>query len=170
MQIALNKNTNIAIYCDIYLMFTPKGLRGSNFLDPFYTEDNCTIIDDVEIPKSWYPNVYLYDGEKLVITEEGSLIMQERINKEQEYENSLITFPVSVSRFQARQALRIKGYFQFVEIIMSQPEIDPLMLGAWQDALTFDYESETVKAIAYVLALNEQQLLDLFILADSIKA
>lgn len=75
-----------------------------------------------------------------------------------------------VSRFQARAVLRQMGLREQVESIMADPETDPLVLDAWQDATEFRRTSPTVAAMAAALELDPAQVDELFETAAAIEA
>lgn len=75
-----------------------------------------------------------------------------------------------VSRFQARAALRQMGLRSQVDDIMADPETDPLVLDAWQDATEFRRTSPTVAAMADALELSPEQVDELFETAADIEA
>ena len=78
--------------------------------------------------------------------------------------------PQSVSRFQARMALRGAGLFDAVEAMMANPATPIAAVEAWQAAQEFRRQSPTILAMAQALNLTEQQLDDLFIAAGQIEA
>lgn len=78
--------------------------------------------------------------------------------------------PQSVSRFQARVALSQAGYFNTINSYMNSLPIDDIQRLAWNDAMEFRRNSPTVSAMAVMLNLTNEQLDDLFILANSVSA
>lgn len=80
------------------------------------------------------------------------------------------TVPASVSRFQARAALYLAGYFEAVEEHMARPDTPMLSKLAWQDAQTFERSSATVAVLAAALALSDSDVDALFTSAAEITA
>lgn len=78
--------------------------------------------------------------------------------------------PQVVSRFQGRAALHKSGLLKQVETIIADPETDPMVVIAWQDATEFRRDSPTVAALAVPLGLSETDLDDLFRQAITIEA
>lgn len=78
--------------------------------------------------------------------------------------------PQAVTRLQGRAALLQAGLLDTVETIMSNPDVPALQRLAWQDALTFERNSLTMKAMASMLSLTDEQLDQLFITASAIHA
>ena len=78
--------------------------------------------------------------------------------------------PVSVSKFQAIEALERAGYLGTVEAIMSAPETPEKMKRAWTHATEFLRDSPTVAALAGVLGLDSAALDALFVTAAGISA
>jgi hypothetical protein len=75
-----------------------------------------------------------------------------------------------VSRFQGRAALLQAGYLADVEAYMTQPDTDPFIKLAWQDAQVFRRNSPTVAQLQELLNLSSTQLDDLFRFAATISA
>ena len=78
--------------------------------------------------------------------------------------------PFSVSRFQARMALRQAGLFDAVEAMMAHPDTPIIAVEAWQAAQEFRRISPTIAAMGQALGLTDEQLDDLFIVAGGIEA
>lgn len=78
--------------------------------------------------------------------------------------------PESVSRFQARMALRNAELFDAVETMMADPATPIIAVEAWQTGQEFRRASATVQAMAAALGLTDQQLDGLFIAAAEIEA
>jgi len=78
--------------------------------------------------------------------------------------------PESVSRFQARMALRQAGLFDAVEAMMAHPDTPIIAVEAWQTAQEFRRISPTIAAMAQALSLTDEQLDDLFMAAGGIEA
>lgn len=74
-----------------------------------------------------------------------------------------------VSVFQAQAALTLAGYMDDVKTIMSNPETDPLTKLAWDKAQVFRRNSHTIKELASLLGINDEQLDDLFRFAQTIE-
>jgi len=77
---------------------------------------------------------------------------------------------MSVSRFQARAALLKAGLLDQVQVVMNDPNTDPLVKLAWQDAQEFNRLSPTIIKIASSLKLSDDQLDTLFDQAGDITA
>ena len=82
----------------------------------------------------------------------------------------VIPVPEVVSRFQALAALYLAGLLERVEEVMQDPTTPILARMAWQNALFFERNSQTVAAIASVLGLSDVQVDELFISAAGIQA
>lgn len=78
--------------------------------------------------------------------------------------------PESVSRFQARMALRNAGLFDAVEAVMTDSATPIIAREAWETGQEFRWMSPTVRAMAAALGLSDQQLAELFIAAGGIEA
>jgi len=78
--------------------------------------------------------------------------------------------PESVSRFQARMALRNAGLFDAADAAMNDPSTPVIAMEAWQTAQIFRRSSPTVAAMAAALGLTDQQLDELFVAAGQIEA
>jgi hypothetical protein len=77
--------------------------------------------------------------------------------------------PAEVSRFQARTALLQTGYLEDIEAYMANPETDPFVRIAWQDAQVFRRHSPTVLVLQPILGITDEQLDDLFRFAATIE-
>lgn len=77
---------------------------------------------------------------------------------------------MQVSRFQARAALLQAGLLEDIESYMNDPETDPFVKVAWQDAQVFRRQSPTVLGLQHILELTDEQLDDLFRFAATIEA
>lgn len=75
----------------------------------------------------------------------------------------------SVTRFQARQALREADLLASAEAAIMASG-DALIIGAWEDALSFHRLSPSIVAMAATLGLTEEQVDDLFRAAVEIEA
>lgn len=78
--------------------------------------------------------------------------------------------PLAVSRFQARAALLEAGHLATIEAIMADPQTPELARMAWTNATDFRRDSPTVAAMAALLQLSNEQLDDLFRVANSVTA
>ena len=78
--------------------------------------------------------------------------------------------PQSVTRFQAKAALDEAGHLDAIEAIIANPDTPRLYVLAWQDALTFERDSQTLAALAGMLQLTDADLDALFIRAAEIKS
>ena len=77
---------------------------------------------------------------------------------------------MAVSRFQARAALHTAGLLADVEAAMQDPATDPIVLIAWQDAVTFRRLSPAVVSIGAALpGMTEAGLDELFRTAATIE-
>lgn len=81
-----------------------------------------------------------------------------------------LSVPSEVSRFQARAALLQAGLLDDIETYMADPETDPFVKLAWQDAQVFKRNSPTVLSLQPLLGLTDEQLDDLFRFAATIEA
>lgn len=81
----------------------------------------------------------------------------------------VVVIPQEVTRYQARAALYQSGLLEAVEVEIAKPETDMMLKLAWQDALTFKRNSSFVTGMAAILELSEEQLDQLFILAEGIE-
>lgn len=91
-------------------------------------------------------------------------------NSPEMYSDPQEEVPQSVQRFQARAALFQIGLLETVENIMQNPATPILAKLAWQDAQEFYRDSETVKQLAAILSLSENDVNNLFINAAKIRA
>lgn len=73
-----------------------------------------------------------------------------------------------VSALKAQQALHLTGKLPQVQMLMQDPNTDPMIVLAWNKAQTFKRMSPTVLGMAAILGLSDIQLDDLFSLADSL--
>lgn len=80
-----------------------------------------------------------------------------------------VVVPDEVTRFQARAALLQFGLLDDVEALVNNPDGDPLLRMAWQDALTFKRSSSFVQAMAQTLDLSPADLDTLFLAAAEIE-
>lgn len=78
--------------------------------------------------------------------------------------------PSAVSRFQARTALWQAGLYEAVENYMNDPSTPMPYKFAWQDAQTFERQSDTVAVLQNVLGLSNEQVDELFLQASKITA
>lgn len=76
--------------------------------------------------------------------------------------------PQSVSRFQARQALKQAGLYTAVDYAVSQA--NQRIKDAWKEANVFERDSPSIAALAQALGLTKTQVDDLFRAAAKIKA
>jgi hypothetical protein len=76
---------------------------------------------------------------------------------------------MEVSPLQAQAALLIQGLLPQVEALINDPQTDPLVKLAWHKASTFRRMSPMILGMAATLGWTEQQLDDLFALADTIE-
>jgi 2-hydroxychromene-2-carboxylate isomerase len=72
-----------------------------------------------------------------------------------------------VSRFQAREALRMAGLFDAAE--EAAAEAGGAVLRAWDEALEWQRDSPTIAALAEALGLTDAQVDDLFAVAATIR-
>ena len=75
----------------------------------------------------------------------------------------------SVSRFQARQSLLNAGLLEQADNLI-RASGDALIIGAWDDAQTFERLSPTIQSMAAALNLTEETVDDLFRAAMEIEA
>lgn len=83
-------------------------------------------------------------------------------------------FPTVVSRFQGLAAMLQTPHgdgtlLDAVEALIADPQTDPMYKLAWNSLQEFHFDSEMLIALAGIMGLTEQDRIDLFILADSIK-
>lgn len=87
--------------------------------------------------------------------------------------------PYSVTRFQARAALalttkevggQVVNLFDAIDDFMSALPRTDLRRRAWYDAQDFERDSPTAASIAALFGLTDEEVDDLFRLADTIKA
>lgn len=83
--------------------------------------------------------------------------------------------PQSVSRFQGREAMWRTAHgsitlFEAAEAVINNPETPVVYRRAWEDMQEFRRDSEMLIIIAGQLGLTNEQIDDLFILADTIIA
>lgn len=76
---------------------------------------------------------------------------------------------MEVSPLQAQAALLIQGLLPQVEALINDPQTDPLVKLAWNKASTFRRMSPMILGMATTLGWTDQQLDDLFALADTIE-
>ena len=81
-----------------------------------------------------------------------------------------VIIPQSVTRFQAKAALSNAGLLTQVETMMADPATPAIYKLAWNDALTFERNSQTVTVMAQSLNLTSAQLDALFTAAAQITA
>lgn len=79
-----------------------------------------------------------------------------------------VPVPSSVSRFQARAALREAGLLEPIEAAVAAA--DDLTREAWASAIAFERMSPTIAALAAALGLSSTQVDDLFRRAATIRA
>lgn len=91
-------------------------------------------------------------------------------NSPEVYYEEYATVPEKVSRFQARAALLDSNLLDSVTSIMQSPQTPAIVKLAWEDAQEFRRDSPTVMMLGNLLGLNDAQLDELFIKAESIKA
>lgn len=75
-----------------------------------------------------------------------------------------------VSRFQARAILRKMGVRDQVDALVADPETDPLVVDAWNDAQEFRRTSPTIAMFAGELGLSDEQVDEMFEQAAQIEA
>lgn len=75
-----------------------------------------------------------------------------------------------VSRFQARAVLRQMGLREQVDALVDDPETDPLVVDAWNDAQEFRRTSPTIAMFAGELGLTDEQVDEMFEQAAQIEA
>lgn len=75
-----------------------------------------------------------------------------------------------VSAFQAQAALTQAGYMDDIQVILDDPETDPLTVLAWNKATTFKRTSPTLLELAGLLGLTDTEVDDLFKFATTIEA
>lgn len=64
MKIILETATSLVLYAGETLTLTEFGATNGNWFDTHNTTDNCTLVDDVELPDDWLGCSYIYlDGE-----------------------------------------------------------------------------------------------------------
>lgn len=97
--------------------------------------------------------------------QEFDLSSAEPYSEEIDYREDI---PQAISRFQARAALLDAGLLADVEIALA--DADPLTQLAWAEAIEWRRDSPTIAAIGDALGLTEEDIDDLFIEADKIKA
>lgn len=78
------------------------------------------------------------------------------------------TVPASVSRFQARAALREAGLIDQIEAVIGSA--DEITQEAWASAISFERSSPTIATLAATLGLADTQVDDLFRRAAQITA
>lgn len=83
-------------------------------------------------------------------------------------------FPTVVSRFQGLAAMLQTPHgdgrlLDAVEALIADPQTDPMYKLAWNNLQEFHFDSEMLIALAGTMGLTEQDRINLFILADSIK-
>lgn len=175
-HIAVEKHSSLAVYRGEALDLTRQGLRTEHFIDHDLTPEICEVVPCPELPGPWLPRAYKLVGGVLELTPEGKAALDAEAERaaQQEAEDlaqaARDAVPASVSRFQARAALAMAGYFDGIEARMSAPETPVVMRLAWQDATTFDRDSATVAALAGVLGLDSAALDALFVTAAGIRA
>ena len=86
-----------------------------------------------------------------------------------------VDVPQVVSRFQGREAMHRTAHgdsslFEAVEGELSRPNTPAMYRRAWDDLQEFRRDSEMMSAVASMLQLTNEQIDELFILADSIRA
>lgn len=78
--------------------------------------------------------------------------------------------PDSVTRMQAKTALHMAGLLTSIQTFMDDPGTDPIYKIAWDEAQTFDRNSQTIAALQATLGLTDDQIDDLFRQASTITA
>lgn len=76
---------------------------------------------------------------------------------------------MTVSRFQARAALRVAGLFDAAEAAIAA-SADPILIEAWASASEFRRTSPSIAAMGAALGLTDEQVDDLFDAAARIEA
>lgn len=75
-----------------------------------------------------------------------------------------------ISRFQAKTILRQKELLPQVEELLNNPDVDPFLLDAWEEASEFRRISPTLTAVCQQLGLSEEEIDELFEEASQIIA
>ncbi len=75
---------------------------------------------------------------------------------------------LEVDPIQAREAIRRAGLLPQVEALIADPETPALVKSAWEYALKFKRQSPTILAVAQALGWTDEQLDDLFRVANDI--
>lgn len=81
-----------------------------------------------------------------------------------------VPVPPEVSRFQLRAALHLAGLLNDVEAMMTDSLTDMIVRLSWQDTQRFQWNCNTMNAIARQLSMTEQQVQQLFFSAGEIKS
>lgn len=136
---------------------------------PFKETATAIVAVDAIIPKHVIPSYQIVDVE---LPPGFSCAGYEWVNGALSAKPPVVVSPVvpeSVSRFQARMALRNAGLFEAAEAAMADQETPIIAVEAWQTAQEFRRASPTVAAMAAALELTAQQLDELFIAAAAIE-
>lgn len=78
--------------------------------------------------------------------------------------------PAQVTRMQAKTVLHMAGLLTSIQTFMDDPGTDPIYKIAWDEAQTFDRNSQTIAALQSTLGLTDDQIDDLFRQASTITA
>lgn len=74
MQIIYETATGLVLYAGETLTLTKSGASNSNWLDAHNTTDNCTLVDDVELPAGWSGGLYIYVDGEWALTDDGAAV------------------------------------------------------------------------------------------------
>lgn len=92
------------------------------------------------------------------------------VESHQEWQLRRMREGMVLSRFQARAVLREQGLRSQVETLIENPETDPLVVDAWNDAQEFRRASPTIEAIAQDLGLTDDEVDAMFVAGAKIEA
>ena len=76
MQIAVENHTGIAVHRNASMSLTATGLFSDTFFDPALRLENCTLHPCPPLPGPWMGRMYRLDGGALVLTAEGTLVLE----------------------------------------------------------------------------------------------
>lgn len=79
MKIILETATGLVIYAGETLTLTEFGTSNGNWLDNYSTTDNCTMVEDVELPADWLGGSYIYLDGEWARTSDGEAVAAARL-------------------------------------------------------------------------------------------
>jgi response regulator RpfG family c-di-GMP phosphodiesterase len=168
MKILIRNSDNVVMYADDTMVLSVDAVRGNQWVDHQFNTSNATIADAV-LPNDYTGAVFSYiDGVWSVVDQET---LDNNIAGKAEQERARIMQMV-VTMAQARKALILGGVSITAVNAAIAAIVDPverqLAETDWEYSTTVRRDSALVASLAPLLGLTDEQIDELFLLADSL--